>query len=189
MCRVAGLDEMHSHPANLGEVRSVHRPSKPRIWPTLALGTPLLMIAALCSLLLLDSFTGVITGSKEGTSDDVSNYLICMGVVGLLLALMGAILVGDYRAWSATKTVRLTIYREGFTYESRGRMEVCRWGEVERIKSGSVAVHSKAFRARAKVIRSVVKKDGTEIKLAETLDLRQITSLMTAAKDEARRPW
>jgi hypothetical protein len=151
----------------------------------LALGTPLLMIAALCTLLMLDSFTGVVTGSKEGSPGDVSNYFICTGVAGLLLALLGGISVSDYRAWSATRTVKLTIYREGFTYESRGRVEACRWDEIEKIKFKLIEVHSKAFRARVKVIRSIVKKDGAVINLAETLDLRQITGLITAAQGEA----
>ena len=167
-------------------MRSVHHPSKPGFWLTLLLCVPLLIIVALCTLLILDSFTGAITGSKEGSPTDVSNYLICTGAVGLLLALLVGMLVSDYRAWSATKTAKLTIYQEGFTYESLGRIDVCRWGEVGKFKFGFISVHSKAFRARAKVIRSVVKKDGTEIKLAETLDLRQVTALMTAAVKEAR---
>lgn len=152
-----------------------------------ALGTPLLLIAALCTLLLLDSFTGVFTGRKEAPSGGVSNYFICMGVVGLLLALLGSIMVSDYRAWSATRTVKLTIYQEGFTYESRGRIEACRWDEIEKIKSRLIEVHSKAFRARVKVIRSIVKKDGTVIDLAGTLNLRQVTALITTAKEEACR--
>ena len=175
---------MQSYPTNLGELRSVHRPSKPSFWPTLVLGTPLLMIAALCTLLILDSFTGFITGSKQGSPGEVSNYFICMGVVGLLLALLCSILVSDYRAWSATKTVKLTIYQQGFTYESRGRIETCRWDEIGKLKTKFTAVHSKSFRARVKVIRSIVKKDGTEIKLAETLNLRQITGLITTAKEK-----
>jgi len=150
------------------------------------LSTPLLIIGALCTLLIFDSLTGVFTGSTEGSPDGVSNYFICMGGVGLLLALLGSMLVSDYRAWCATRTVELTIYQEGFTYESRGRMEACRWDEIEQIKYRFTEVHSKAFRARVKVIRSIVKKDGTEIKLAETLNLRQITGLITTAKDEAR---
>jgi hypothetical protein len=176
---------MQSHRPNLGELHSVHRPPKPRLWSMLALGTPLLMIAALCTLLILDSFTGVFTGSTKGSTDDVSNYFICMGVVVLLLALLGSILVSDYRAWSATRTVKLTIYQEGFTYESQGRIEACRWDEIEELKSKLIEVHSKALRARVKVIRSIVKKDGTVINLADTLDLRQITELITAAKEGA----
>jgi hypothetical protein len=175
---------MQSYRSHLGELRSVHRPSKPRLWPMLALATPLLMIAALCTVLMLDSFTGVFTGSKGVSPDDVSNYFICMGVVGLLLAVLGSIYVSDYRAWSATRTVKLTIYQEGFTYESRGRKEVCRWDEIEKIKFRFIQVHSKAFRIRVKVIRSIVKKDGTVINLAETLNLRQITGLITSAKEE-----
>jgi hypothetical protein len=143
------------------------------------------MIGILCTLLIFDSFTGVFTGSTEGLSDGVSNYFICMGVVGLLLAILGSILVSDYRAWSATRTVRLTIYQEGFTYESQGRIEVCRWDEIEKMKSGFMDVYSKAFRARVKVIRSIVKKDGTVIDLAKTLDLRQVTELITTAREKA----
>ncbi|HEX8719882.1 MAG TPA: hypothetical protein VF736_04515 [Pyrinomonadaceae bacterium] len=176
---------MKSYRPNLGELRSVHRPPKPSLWPTLALSTPLLIIAALCTLLIFDSFTGVFTGSKGGTSDVVSNYFICMGAVGLLLAILGGVLVSDYRAWSATRTVKLTVYQEGFTYESRGRIEVCRWDEIEKMKSGFTEVHSKAFRTRVRVIRSVVKKDGTVIDLARTLDLRRITELIKAAKGNA----
>jgi hypothetical protein len=180
------LDEMESYRLNLGELRSVHQPPKPRLWPMLTLSTPLLMIAALCTLLILDSFTSVLTGSREARPDDVSNYFICMSVVVLLLALLGSILVSDYRAWSATRTVKLTIYQEGFTYESQGRIEACRWDEIEKIKFKLIEVHSKAFRARVKVIRSIVKKDGTVINLVETLDLRQITGLITTAQEEAR---
>ena len=143
------------------------------------------MIAALCTLLMFDYLTGVFTGGTEAPSDGVSNYFICMGGVGLLLAILGGILVSDYRAWSATRTVRLIIYQEGFTYESQGRIEVCRWDEIEKTKFGSVEVSSKAFRARVKVIRSIVKKDGTVIDFAKTLDLRQITELITAAREEA----
>lgn len=172
---------MQSYRPNLGELRSVHRPPKPGLWPILALSTPLLIVGVLCTLLIFDSFTGVFTGS---TSDGVSNYFICMGGVGLLLALSGSIFVSDYRAWSATRTVKLTIYQEGFTYESQGRIEVCRWDEIEKIKSRFMEVISKAFRARVKVIRSIEKKDGTVIDLAKTLDLRRITELITSATEK-----
>jgi hypothetical protein len=182
--RFVVLDEMQSYRPQLGELHSVHRPSKPRLWPMLALCTPLLMVAALCTLLILDSFTGVFTGSKEGTLDDVSNYFICMGGVVLLLALLGSIAVSDYREWSATRTVKLTIYQEGFTYESQGRIEACRWDEIEKIKFKWIEVRTKAFRTRVKVIRSIVKKDGIVINLAETLNLRKITEIITTAKNK-----
>ena len=176
---------MQSYRPNLGELRSTHRPSKPRLWLMLALSIPLLMIAALCTLIVLDSFTGVFTGSKEGASDDFSNYFICMGGVGLLLALWGSILVSDYRAWSATRTVKLTIYQEGFTYESRDRIEVCRWDEIEKIKFRFIEVPSTAFyRRRVRVIRSIIKRGGTVISLAETLALEKITELITTAKQK-----
>ncbi|HEX8353273.1 MAG TPA: hypothetical protein VF611_10255 [Pyrinomonadaceae bacterium] len=151
----------------------------------LALSMPLLMMGALCTLLVFDSFTGVFTGSAGGPSGGFSNYFICMGVVVLLLALLGSILVSDYRAWSATRTVKLTIYQEGFTYEGEGRTEVCRWDEIEKVRFRFLDIHSRAFRARVKVIRSVVRKDGTVIDLAATLDLRRITEQITAAREKA----
>ncbi len=81
--------------------------------------------------------------------------------------------------------MKLTIYEGGFTYESQGRIEACRFDEIEKLESRFIEVHSKAFRTRVKVIRSIVKKDGMVINLAETLDLRQITGLITAAKEGA----
>ena len=182
--RLAILDEMQSYRPNLGELRSVHRPAKPSLWPILA-STPLLILGVLGTILILDSFTGVFTGSIQGGSGGVSNYFICMSVVGLLLILLGSIFVSDYRAWSATRTVKLTIYQEGFTYESQGRLEVCRWDEIEQIKTRYLEVVSKAFRGRVKVIRSILKKDGTVIDPARTLNLRQITELITPAKEKA----
>jgi len=175
---------MQSYRPNLGELGSVHRPPKTSLWLILALSTPLLLIGALCTVLIVDSFTGVFSGSTASPSG-VSNYFICMGGVGLLLVLLGSIFVSDYRAWSATRTVKLTIYEDGFTYESQGRIEVCRWDEIEEIKSTFMEVVSKAFRGRVKVIRSIVKKDGTVIDLAKTLHLRRITDLITAAKEKA----
>ncbi|HLL15033.1 MAG TPA: hypothetical protein VK388_08215 [Pyrinomonadaceae bacterium] len=148
----------------------------------LGLSIPLFMLAALCTLLIFDSLTGFHTRKTEVTFDQVSNYFICMGVVGLLLALLGSLLISDFRAWSATRTVKLTIYQEGFIYESQGRIEACRWDEIEKIKFRFIEVHSKAFRARERVIRSIVKRGGTVINLAETLDLRQITGIITTAK-------
>ena len=176
---------MQNSHSDLGEMRSVHRPSKPTILPILGLSIPLLMLAALCTLLIVDSFTGVLTKGKGVTFETVSNYVICSGVTGLLLALLGSLLISDFRSWSGTRTVKLTIYQEGFTYESQGRIEACRWDEIEKIKFGFIEVHSKAFRARERVIRSIVKRGGAAINLAETLELRRITGLITAAMKKA----
>jgi hypothetical protein len=149
----------------------------------LMLSIPLLIILALCTLLIIDSFTGIISESKESTLSGVSKYFICLGIVGLLLALLVNFSVSDYRAWSATRSVKLTIYQEGFTYESQGRTDICRWDEIEKIRYKSDQVTSKALRFRmVKVIRSIVKKDDAVIKLAETLDLREIADLIIAAK-------
>lgn len=171
---------LQNYPPKFGELRSIHRPSKPRYILVLALGTPLLIMVVLSTLVIFNSFTR----NEENSLKDVSNYFICLGVMGLLLALLSSILVSDYRAWSATKTMQLTIYQEGFTYESAGHIELCRWNEIEKFKFKFITVHSKAFRTRAKVIRAIVKKNGTEIELAETLNLTEITELITKAKEK-----
>jgi hypothetical protein len=163
-----------------------YRPTKPRLWAWLALGTPLLLIVALCTLLLLDSLTGVFTGSVGVRAGEVSNYFTCVGGVGLLLAVLCAVAVSEFRAWSATRDVKLTVYQEGFTYEDGGRVEVCRWEEIGKVKYGYEEIITKALRTRVRVIRSVVRKDGAVIKLARTLDLRRVTEVLTAAREKAR---
>lgn len=141
-----------------------------------------LMLFLFGAFLALDAFT---SRSQEKISEAVSNSFICLGFLGLLLAVLGSILISDYRAWSATSTVRLSVYDEGFTYESKGRIESCRWGEIKDIRFRFIRSGSKAFpTTRVRVIRSVEKRDGTVISLPETLDLKRITELITAAKEK-----
>ena len=149
----------------------------------LALGP--LMLLLLSILITLDEFTSGSTRSQAGSFKSVSNFLICQGALGLLLAVIGSILISDFREWSRTRTVKLSIYQEGFTYESEGHMEACRWGEIKDINFRFIEVASKAFyRRRVKVIRSIVKRDGTVINLAGTLNLERITNLISPMKKE-----
>lgn len=43
--------------------------------------------------------------------------LLSLGGSVLLLVLLGAMCVSDFRKWSAARTARLVIYEQGFTFE------------------------------------------------------------------------
>lgn len=144
----------------------------------------LLMAVMLGTLLTLDSFTSLFTQTKGDKIARSSGPLICLGVSALCLALFGSFLVSDFRKWSATRTVKLVIYQAGFTYESRGQI-ACRWDEIKDINFKVIEIHSKhSVPRKERVIRSIVKRDGQVIDLAETLNLIKITRLITSAKKE-----
>lgn len=167
---------------NLGELRSVIRPSTVHIWIMVVLSLGLLMAVMLGALLTLDSFTSLFTLKKEGTPVAVSGPLVCLGVSGLCLAIFSSFLIGDFRKWSATRTIQLRIYQEGFTYESKGQKEAYRWEEIKDINFRVIEIHSKhSVPTKVRVIRSIVRSDGTVINLAETLNLIKITELITNA--------
>ena len=147
------------------------------------LALALLMPVILGTLLTLDSVTSIFIGRKEGAFDRLSSPLICLGASSLLLVLFGSFLISDFRKWSATRTVKLTIYQKGFTYENKGRREVCHWDEIKDITHRVVEIRSKhSAPRRVRVIRSVVKRDGEMISLAETLNLVKITKLINNAE-------
>lgn len=152
----------------------------------------LLAAVLLGALLTLDSFTSVVTQTKQGTPERASGPLICLGVSALCLALFASFLISDFRKWSATRTVKLSLYQKGFTYESKGHMEACLWGEIKDINFRVLEIHSKhSAPAKVRVIRSIVKRDDKVIDIPQTLDLIKITKLITSAKDsvEIVRPW
>jgi hypothetical protein len=176
---------MQSYHPNLGELRSVNRPSTVRIWIMLVLSLGLLIAVMLGALLTLDSFTSLFTQTKEGTFVRASGPLVCLGVSSLCLALFSSFLISDFRKWSATRTVQLRIYQDGFTYESKGQIEAYRWDEIKDINFRVIEIHSKhSAPAKVRVIRSIVKSDSTVINLAETLNLMKITKLITNATKE-----
>jgi hypothetical protein len=177
---------MQNYHPNLGELRSAHRPSTVRIWILAALSLGLSMPVLLGILLTFDAFTSLFTQTKEGTFERASSPLICLGVSSLCLALFGSFLISDFRKWAATRTVRLRIYQEGFTYASDGQIETYRWDEIKDINFRVIGVHSKhSAPTKVRVIRSIVKRDGTVINLAETLNLTQITKLIATAQKKA----
>jgi hypothetical protein len=142
-----------------------------------------LMLLLLSILIAIDEFISGSPRGQESSFRSVSNFLICQGVLGLLLGVIVSILISDFREWSRTKTVKLSIYQEGFTYESEGQMAACQWDEIKDINFRTIEVASKAvYRRRVKVIRSIVKRDGTVISLAGTLNLERITNLISSMK-------
>lgn len=148
-----------------------------------AVSLGLLIGVMLGALLTLDSFTPLFGHTKEKALEGTSGPLICLSVSSLCLALFGSFLKSDFRKWSATRTVKLMIYQEGFTYESKGQTEVCRWGEIKDVNFRVIEIHSKHSAPRkVRVIRSIVKREGTVIILAETLNLIRITELIGKAR-------
>lgn len=154
---------MQNHP-QLGERRSVHRPSLAWLWLVLLCVIPVLIVTAAAAAYAVTSIT---PGS-----------FLCPGGSGLFLIILGALCLSDFRKWSTTRTVRLAIYEQGLTYENKGSMESCRWADIERIDFRPIEVRSKHSPSRkVSVIRSIVKRDGTVIGLADTLNLQRITRL------------
>lgn len=169
------------HPS-LGELHSAHRPAAARLWIMAVISLGLLLAVLLGALLTVDSFTSLFT---QTTVERASGPLVCLGVSSLCLALFGSFLISDFRKWSATRTVKLRIYQAGFTYESKSQTEAARWDEIKDINFRVIEIHSKhAAPTKMRVIRSIVKKDGTVIDLAKTLNLIKITRLITGKKKE-----
>jgi hypothetical protein len=176
---------MQDYHPQLGERRSVHRASLAWVLLLVLCVAPLLLLTSVAALYAVNSFVPVLTESKGDALSKVTGPFACLGGSGLLLALVVGVFVGDFRKWSATRTVRLIIYQKGFTYESKGHMESCQWFEIKDIDFRRIEVKSKHSAARkVRVIRSIVKRDGRVISLAETLKLEKITGLITTAREK-----
>jgi len=172
-----------NHHQDLGELRSIHRPSTVRLWLMALVALALLSFVMLGVLALFNSLTSGPAINKAGMLNTIFAPAIWLGVPVLLLALIGSFLVKDFRKWSATRTSKLMIFEKGFTYESSGRTETCHWDDIKDITFRRVEVASKHSPPRkVNLIRSIVKKDGEMISLAETLNLTSITKLITAAR-------
>lgn len=158
---------MQRHP-KLGERRSVHRAPLAWLWLLLFCVVPVLIVTAAATVY-------AVTATTPGR-------LLCLGGAVLLLALLGAMCVSDFRKWSATRTARLVIYEQGFTFENKGHLESCNWSDIERIDFRPIEVRSKHSSPRkVSVIRSIVRRDGTVFGLPQTLKLEKITNLIKAA--------
>jgi len=143
----------------------------------------LLSFVLLGLLALLNSWISGAAINKNGMLNSIFGQTICLGVPVLLLSLICSFLLKDFRKWSTTRTSKLTIFEQGFTYESGGRTETCHWDDIKDITFRRVEVASKhSPPRRVNLIRSIVKKDGEMVSLAETLNLTRITKLITTAR-------
>lgn len=168
---------------DLGELRSIHRPSTARLWLMSLVALALLSFVILGVLALLNSLISGPPNNKEGMAISIFTPAICLGFPVLLLILISSLLRKDFRKWSATRTSKLMIFERGFTYETGGRIEICHWDDIKDITFRRVEVVSKhAPPRRVNLIRSIVKNDGEMISLAETLNLTRITQLIIAAR-------
>lgn len=167
---------------NLGELRSTHRPSTIRLWIMAVIALALLMAVLLGILLTFDSFSNQ---SREGAFARAASPLACLAASSLWIVILGSFLISDFRKWSATRTVRLQVYQDGLSYESKGHLEAYRWDEIKDINFKVIEIHSKHSTPRkAMVIRSIVTRNGSTINLADALNLIEITELITKAKKE-----
>jgi hypothetical protein len=161
----------------LGRLKQAFRPPVGWLWflPTLAI--PPLILLGLAILLTADEL------AEGGRSfGDVSNYLSCAGLVGLLIAVLAAIWVSDFRAWRATKHMQLGVFENGFSWTDGSKAEEFTWADVEKIRYRKIYVSTKAFKRWVRVIKTIHLRGGREIKLPETLDLERITKLIEHAR-------
>ncbi len=136
------------------------------LWWLVLCVAPLLLVTAVAAVFAIKSVTPGAFG--------------CLGGAGLVLLLVGAACFSEFRKWSTTRTVKLVIYEKGLTYECEGHRESCSWGDIKDINFKRIEVKTKhsAWR-KVSVVRSIVKRDGTVISFAETLNLEKITSLIS----------
>lgn len=165
---------MLNDPHNLGELHSVHRPS---VHYLLILSFMTLVPLSLLSFSLLITFTGANSKNEPSGFD----LVLCNGALVLLLLVIGALWVSEFRAWSRSRTVKLSLYQNGFTFENKDTIQTCRWEEIKHLRYRNITVVSKSLRRSVKVIRSIVKKDDTVINLPETLKLETITKIITSS--------
>jgi hypothetical protein len=119
-----------------------------------------------------------------GSIGSVAGAFGCLGGAGLILILVGAVCLSDFRKWNKTRTVKLVIHEKGLSYESKGQVESCSWEDIKDINHKLIEVKIKNSPTRkVSVMRSIVKRDGTVISFAETLDLEKITKLITQQRN------
>ena len=169
---------------NPSELRSVHRPTSWRIWIMAMVSLAPLFLLGLSIVLLIEDLTH---GRDAGLSQLATRFGFAGGIA-LILTLLIGFLISEMRTWYRTRTVRLKIYERGFTYEEQDRRQVCAWNEIKDITHRTIKIHAKHSPSRrVSVIRSIVKRDGTVIVLAETLNLHKLTKLITEGKKSAER--
>src|SRR6185295_16137082 len=98
---------------DLGELRSVHRPTTIRLWLMGLVALALLSFVIVGGLALLNSSPARLAMNKEGFANTISGQAICLGVPALLLALISSFLWKDLRKWSASRNSKLMIFENG----------------------------------------------------------------------------
>ncbi|MEP6920342.1 MAG: hypothetical protein ABI967_04390 [bacterium] len=147
---------------DFGERRTIYRASLGWLWWLVLCVAPLLLVTAVAAVFAIKSVT--------------PGAFSCLGGAVLVLVLVGAACLSEFRKWYATRTVQLVIYEKGLTYESEGRRQSCSWDEIKDINFKRIEVKIKHSAPRkVSVIRSIVKGDGTLISFAETLNLEKFT--------------
>lgn len=140
---------------------------------------PLLLGTVAATVLATTSLTGKASSNAAGT-------LGCLAGLGLLLALVGAMCISDFRKWYATRSVRLVVFQKGFTYQNKSQMEFSHWSDIKHIDFKLIEVKSKHSPARrVTAVRSIVRNYGTVIGFADTLKLEKITRLIKIASGKA----
>ena len=141
---------------------------------------PIFLVTAVAAVFAVKSITPILPTGKGNSSGNVAGAFGCLGGSGLLFALVGAACLSDFRTWYATRTVKLVIYQKASPTRAKGHRESCSWGDIQDINCKLIEVKSKhSVPRRVSVMRSIVKRDGTVISFAETLNLKKITSLIT----------
>ena len=162
----------------------MHRPASWRIWILAMVSLAPLLLLGLSIVLLIEDLTH---GRDAGLSQLATRFGFAGGIA-LILTLLIGFLIGETRTWYRTRTVRLKIYERGFTYEEQDRRQVCAWNDIKDITHRTIKIPAKHSPSRrVSVIRSIVKRDGTVIVLAETLNLHKLTKLITEGKKSAER--
>jgi hypothetical protein len=136
-------------------------------------------IALLCLAL-------VISFNSPEPLKEIWNWSICLGAILVLLLVLGSIIVSDLREWMASRTAKLTLCDKGLIYESRGEIVTCLWNEIRDVRHKHIPSYSLAFRgSQRRVINSIIRNDGTAIVFPETLNLPNISDVISALRKSA----
>jgi hypothetical protein len=163
---------------HLGRLISVHRPTAWRMW----LLAVLIVFGPIAMLLLM----AVILINDPTAFDSIRDMLLCFGVLGLLTFVLGAVLLSDYRAWRKSRSICLSIFEDGIVNRDNGNTFICRWNEIKHLRFKEIPWASRAFPgAKIKVIRAIVKTDGSVVSFPETLNLPRITEEISGLRRSA----
>jgi uncharacterized protein YqgC (DUF456 family) len=110
---------MQNSHTDLGERRTVHRASLSWLWWLVLCVAPILLVTVVAAAYAGKSITPTLPTGKGNSSGNVAGAFGCLGGSGLLLALAGAACLSDFRKWYSTRTVKLVIYENGLSYESK----------------------------------------------------------------------